>query len=176
VLTRRTFVSDVRGVAAVEFALLLPILMLLYFGVVELTQGAMTQQRAAHAASTIGDLTAQSSSLTKAQVGDIFTVGTTTMYPYPTATLKMRITSLAANSAGTVKVVWSQGQGLTAYAPGTTMTPPTNVIAANESAVMSESSYTYTSIFGELMPTPVTFKSTYYLHPRLSTQVTCADC
>jgi Flp pilus assembly protein TadG len=172
-----SLIADARGVAAVEFALLLPILMLLYFGAVELTQGFMTHQRAAHTASTVGDLVAQSDTLTSAQVTDIFTVGNAVMFPYPTATLKMRVTSLAADANGNVSVVWSQAQGMTKRQPGASITGlPKNVIAANESVVMSESKYTYTSVFGRILPKPITFNDVYYLHPRLSPQVKCGDC
>ena len=177
-LTLVDLARDSRGVAAVEFALLLPILALLYVGVVELTQGLMTQQRASHVASTIGDLVSQSSSVTSSQVTDIFSVGDTVMYPYPTATLKMRVSSLSADSKGVVKVVWSQGSGgLTKLAAGSSVSGlPTNVIAPNESVVMAESQDTYTSVFGQIMPNPVVFSQKYYLHPRVSTAVACADC
>src|SRR5471032_1725386 len=99
-VSARHLARDSRGVAAVEFALLLPILLLLYFGVVELTQGVMTQQRADHVASTVGDLVSQSSTITSAEVTDIFSVGDTVMYPYPTASLKMRVSSLSADAHG----------------------------------------------------------------------------
>jgi Flp pilus assembly protein TadG len=171
------FARDSSGVAAVEFALLLPILALLYFGVVELTQGVMTEQRAAHVAATVGDLVSQSSSVTSDQVADIFNVGDTVMYPYPTATLKMRVSSLSADAKGAVKVVWSKGSGLTKLAAGSSVSGlPTNVIAPNESVVMAESQYTYTPVFGNVMPSPVVFSQKYYLHPRVSTAVACADC
>jgi Flp pilus assembly protein TadG len=168
---------DSRGVAAVEFALLLPILLLLYFGVVELTQGAMTQQATDHVASTVGDLVSQSSSITSAQVTDIFSVGDTVMYPYPTTSLEMRVSSLTADGSGSVTVAWSQASGMSALAKGSSVGGlPANVIAPNESAIMSESQYTYTPVFGQIMPTPVVFKQKAYFHPRLSTTVACADC
>jgi Flp pilus assembly protein TadG len=172
----RRFANDARGVAAVEFALIAPLLLLLYFGVVELTQAAMTEQRAAHTASTIGDLVAQDSSLTSAQVTDIFSVGATLMYPYPTTTLKMRVSSLTADANDNVTVAWSQASGMTARAKGASVTVPANVISAGGSAIMGESQYTYTSVFGQIMPQPVVFHEVYYLQPRLSTTVTCADC
>ena len=168
---------DVRGVAAVEFAMLVPVLLLLYFGVVELTQGVMTEQRVAHTASTIGDLTAQSANISSAEVADIFTVGDTIMYPYPTTGLQMRISSLTADAHGNVTVAWSQADGMAALAKGSPVSGlPANVINASESVVMGESHYTYTSVFGQVMPKPVVFNETYYLRPRLSTTVTCADC
>jgi Flp pilus assembly protein TadG len=172
----RRFANDARGVAAVEFAMIAPLLLLLYFGVVELTQGAMTEQRAAHTASTIADLVAQDQSLTSAQVTDIFSVGATLMYPYPTTTLKMRVSSLTADASGNVTVAWSQADGMTALAKGASVSVPANVISANGSAIMGESQYTYTSVFGQIMPQPVVFKEVYYLQPRLSPNVACADC
>jgi Flp pilus assembly protein TadG len=169
--------ADRRGAAAVEFALLLPLLALLYFGIVEVTQGAMTEQRVAHTASAIGDLVAQSSTITSDEVGDIFTVGDAIMSPYPTSGLQMRISSLTADKNGAVTVAWSQAQGMAALTKGAAApTLPTNVIAAYESVVMGETKYTYRSVFGMVLPQPIVFSETYYLHPRLSTQVTCADC
>jgi Flp pilus assembly protein TadG len=174
----RHLLADVRGVAAVEFALILPILLLLYFGVVELTQGVMAQQRSSHTASTVGDLVAQSSTITAAEVGDIFTVGDTIMYPYPTTPLGMRVSSVSENAAGVVTVQWSQASGMAALAKNATVTDPNlaNVITSGQTAIISEAQYTYTSVFSYVMPKPVVFDQKYYLRPRLSDQVTCGDC
>jgi Flp pilus assembly protein TadG len=166
-----------RGVAAVEFALILPVLLLLYFGVVELTQGFMAQERAAHTASTIGDLTAQSTTLDQAELTDIFSMGDTIMYPYPTDSLQMRLSSLTADANGNVTVAWSESQGMAARGKGSSVSNlPANVINANESVIMAETSYTYTSVFGQILPAPVVFNETYYLRPRGSASVTCTDC
>ena len=176
-LALRRLAGDARGAAAVEFALLLPLIALIYFGVVEVTQGAMTEQRVAHTASAIGDLVAQSSSVTSAEVGDVFNVGDAIMSPYPTTGLKMRVSSLTADKNGNVTVAWSRASGMSALSKGTTISGlPTNVINANESVIRGETKYTYTSVFGQVLPRPIVFSETYYLHPRLSTQVTCADC
>lgn len=169
--------ADVRGVAALEFALLAPVLILIYFGVVELTQGAMAEQRVAHTASVIGDLAAQSNSLTQAEVNDILSVGDTIMAPYPTQTLEVRVSSLTANAQGAVTVAWSEGAGMTPLSKGSTVSGvPSDVISANGSVIMSQAQYTYTSAFQSVMPKPVVFNETYYLSPRDSTSVACADC
>jgi len=168
--------EDVGGVAAVEFALLVPILCLLYFGMAELTQGVMAERRTAHTASTIGDLVAQSSSTSQAQVTQIFSIGAAIVYPYPTAPLKMRITSVVADANGKTTVAWSQGDGLGALAKGAAVTVPANLIAANQSVIMAEADYTYTPAVGYVMKAAVPFNEIYYLRPRLSDQVTCGDC
>jgi Flp pilus assembly protein TadG len=170
-------IAERRGAAAVEFALLLPLMALLYLGLVEVTQGAMAEQRVAHTASAIGDLVAQSSTVTSAEVGDIFAVGDTVMSPYPATGLQMRISSLTADKNGAVTVAWSQARGMSALTKSAAAPSlPTNVVAANESVIMGESSYAYQSVFGMVLPQPIVFRQTYYLHPRLSTRVTCADC
>ncbi|MEJ0066854.1 MAG: TadE/TadG family type IV pilus assembly protein [Caulobacteraceae bacterium] len=176
-VSTRHLIRDSRGVAAVEFALLLPILMLLYFGVVELTQGIMTQQRTSHVAATVGDLVSQSSTLTAADVADVFSVGSEVMYPYPTTSLKLRVSTLTDDPKGKVTVAWSQASGMTALTKGVSVSDlPSNVVVPGESVVMAESQYTYTSVFGQIMPKPVVFSQKAYSHPRLSTTVSCADC
>jgi len=173
----RRLANDARGAAAVEFALLLPLMLLMYFGVVEVTQAAMTQQRVAHTASAIGDLVAQSSTVTSAEVGDIFDVGDAIMSPYPATGLAMRVSSLTADSNGNVTVAWSQASGMSALFKGATVSNlPANVVNANESVIMGETRYSFKSVFGQVLPQPIVFTETYYLHPRLSTEVTCADC
>jgi hypothetical protein len=66
---------------------------------------------------------------------------------------------------------------MTALAKGSPVNGlPANVIAPGESIIMSESQYTYSSVFAQIMPAPVVFDQTAYLHPRLSTTVGCSDC
>ena len=67
--------SDIRGIAAVEFALIAPVVILLYCGFAELTMAMMAERRAAHTASVVADLVAQTPSISSAELTDIWTVG-----------------------------------------------------------------------------------------------------
>jgi ABC-type multidrug transport system fused ATPase/permease subunit len=60
----------------------------------------------------------QSSSVSSADITDVFEIASTIMKPYSTTTLKMRVSSLTADSGGTPKVDWSSGSGLTALTTG----------------------------------------------------------
>lgn len=164
---------DRRGVSAVEFALIAPAMIAFYFGLAEVTQGLLAERRAAHAASAIGDLVAQSSTISNTEITDIFSIATTIMKPYPTSSLKMRVTSVSANASGVTTVDWSNAQGgLTAYSTGAAITVPSGVIAANQSVIMSETSYAYDSPVDFFMPSAVTFNRKFYLRPRKSDKVT----
>ena len=116
----RRLKTDERGVAAIEFALIAPVAILLYCGFAELTMAMMAERRAAHAASVVADLVAQTSQITGSQVTDVFAVAGAIMDPLPTATLRFRVTSVTADVNGAPKVIWSQGNGLDARSPAAT--------------------------------------------------------
>lgn len=163
---------DRRGVSAVEFALIAPAMVASYFGMAEITQALLAERKAAHAASAIGDLVSQSSSVSSSDITDIFSIAATIMQPYSTTTLKMRVSSVTADSAGVAKVDWSSGSGLTALTSGSTVTDiPGGVISAGQSVVMSEVTYSYDSPVDMMMPNAVTFSRKFYLRPRKSDKV-----
>lgn len=168
----RRFRDDHRGVSAVEFALIAPIMILFYFGMAELCQGFMAQKRTEHVASAIADLVAQSEDVSTSELNDIFEVATQVMKPFPTSTLKQRITSVTRNSSGVAKVDWSSQKNWTPRTAGATVSLPANLIANGESVVMAEVEYAYHSPFDYVMPSSMTLKKTYYLRPRLSDKVT----
>jgi Flp pilus assembly protein TadG len=179
---------DERGVSAVEFALIAPIMIMLYVGLAQLTLGMMAERRASHAASAVGDLVAQSSAtINTAYVTQVLNVGTATVQPYPTTNLSMRVTSVRADATPTAKVVWSQAQGpaLTKLAVGTTPTGfPSNLLAANESVIQSDVRYDFNLPIGSgllnvlhlNLPTAMHFSETFYLRPRRAAAIACSDC
>ena len=172
----RRFGRDRTGAAAVEFALLAPVMITIYFGLVETCEAVLAERKADHVASAVGDLVAQSSgALAASDIDDIFAIGNTVMAPFATSTLKMRITSLTPNGAGNPAVSWSYGSGMTALAAGTAKTLPVTV-SSGDSVIMSEVTYTYNSPLKYVMPNALTFNEVYYLRPRQTSQITCSDC
>lgn len=158
--------ADRRGVSAVEFAMLAPVMIAFYFGLAEFCQGYMAEKRMGHATSMIGDLVARSDAVTGAQVDDIFEIGGLIMKPFAAAPLKARVSSVTRDSNGVARVDWSRGDGMTARAAGSTVTVPTGIIANGESLILSEATYDYDSPVDYLMPAITRFSHTYYLRPR----------
>lgn len=168
----RRFRSDVRGVAALEFALIAPVMILLYCGMAELTMGMMAERRASHAAAVVGDLVAQSNQMNATQMSDVFQVGDAILKPFPAAALKMRVTSIKADATAVPKVVWSQGDGMTALTVNATATDaPANLLAAGDSVIMAEVTYTYDSPLHYAVPNAMTFHQKFFLKPRKSPEV-----
>lgn len=168
----RRWLRDRRGSAAVEFAFVAPLMILLYYGLSETTIGMMCDRRTSHVAATVGDLVAQDTQINTSEMTDIFNVGKAIVAPFPTATLSMRVTSVKADSTGTPKVVWSKTYGAMTTLSGTVAGVPSGLLAAGDSAIMSEVSYTYTSPVQKALPTPIVFTQKYYLKPRKTNEVT----
>jgi len=179
----RRFGRDQRGVSAVEFALIAPFMILLYFGLAELCQALIAERKASHVASAVGDLVAQSESVTAASTStgptslpDIFKIGNQIMAPYDTSTLQIRVTSVTANSTAVPKVDWSVGYGgYAALSKAATATLPMT-LTAGDSIVMAEVKYRYNSAIGYALPKVQDYTEAFYLRPRRSDKVTCADC
>jgi Flp pilus assembly protein TadG len=164
------FLRAREGVSAVEFALLAPVLIVMYFGLAELSQAFMAQRRTQHTASTIGDLVAQARSVSSSDLTDIFTIGKLVMKPFTTTGMTQRISSVTM-TGGVAKVDWSSGSGISARSTGSSVTVPANLMTNGESIVMAEVSYVYHSPADEILPNAITFNQTYYLRPRLVDKV-----
>lgn len=168
----RSFAKDDKGVSAVEFALVAPILIMTYLALAELTLGMMASRRTSHLAASIGDLAAQSETLTNANITDLFAIGTSMLQPFPAGTaLKMRLTCVTMGTDNKAKVIWSDAQYMTPYTVGSTISSiSTAQIAAGESLMMTEVEYTYTdpiaSPVADFLPGSTPFKDTFFHHPR----------
>jgi Flp pilus assembly protein TadG len=158
------------GTAAVEFALIAPILIVIYWGLADLSLGIMANRKTAHLAATMGDLVAQSESLTQANVNDIFEIGTSILEPFPAGTnLQMRISSVTRNkTTGVIAADWTPAPNKNWKGTTTVDTKglTTDQLPAGETLIITEVIYDYTPPIGKFLPLQSTFKSTTYHHPR----------
>ena len=175
-MTRRlsSIWRDRRGVSAVEFALIVPVLLIFYFGMAELTEAMMAQRRLSHLTASIGDVVARDQRFTDARRDDVFSVGTVLMSPFPTTTLRMCLVSIVSDANGRDVVAWSEKSNAPANCPAANAVVdiPPSVLPAGQSVIMSKASYEYNSVFKFVVPQTLTFRRTFYLRPRLSDEVT----
>lgn len=163
---------DTRGLGAVEFAMIAPIMILFYFGLAEFCQGYMAQKRTAHVASMVGDLVTQNASLDQAGFNNIFGISTQIMAPFSATPLKQRVTSVTRVSATQLKLDWSKGSGMAPMTPSEASVPD-GVINVGQSVIITEATYGYVSPIGNLLPGVTTFTHKTYLLPRNSDTVLC---
>ncbi len=176
--------ADGRGVSAVEFAIIVPVLLLLFLGMTDLVPAIMAQSQIDHANESTGDMAGEYTLMQASDMANVFSVAPDVIEPMSSVNLYVRITNIYTDGAGTAKVYWSCGQGpLTPYAANSVVAnTPTNSpmswflntstpAAANTSYIMSETRYTYTPVTGYVVTGPITMTDTSYLLPRSSSYV-----
>lgn len=159
---------DERGLAAMEFAFVAPILIFLHLATVECVQAWEAYRRVTHIAAAIADITAQNNTVTNAQMQDILGAGSALVAPFSTANLGERVSSMTADAGGTPRLDWSSTLNYTA-----TDSPsvPAGSLAAGQSVIVADVTYSVPAIFGVVLPATITFRKHAYLTPRISTQV-----
>lgn len=162
----RRFIRDVRGVSAIEFALILPVMVTLYLGGVELSNMAIVHRKAVQVASTAADLVAQDTQISNAEMADIFTALNAILAPFDPSRATIRITSLTADSSNIARVDWSDAQGTSVRGTGSTVTLPAGLITSGLSVVMAEVTYSYEADYGIFTSEPSVITETFYLKPR----------
>lgn len=172
--------SAKEGVAAVEFAMILPILLILLVGMAETVTGLNYDRKVSQAASSVADLVAQTETVNAAEVADIMNATTAIMDPYPAAGLSMIVASVTFDGDGNPEVDWSSDKsGGEPWSEGSS--PPIDIPAGlrtpNTSLVIGKADYTYIPTFGSMLQnifpraTSIALSETYFLRPRLSSKV-----
>jgi Flp pilus assembly protein TadG len=143
----RHFVRDSRGVAGLEFALIAPILILLWLGSIEVTGGIDVNKNLGRATSMVADLVTQQQSITQAQIAGIMDIGRATLLPYQRDTPQITITAINVSSAGAATVAWSRrrvnGTDTTPFQPGTAVALDANLIIPGTSVIRVQMNIAY---------------------------------
>jgi Flp pilus assembly protein TadG len=168
-LTAREFLADGRGLAATEFAVVVPLMLVMFFGTVEFSSAVAIDRKVTLMARTLSDLTSQSTSVADTDMTNFFAASTGILTPYDTTPVSSTITELYVDSTQTAHVQWSKGS-----APRTqksVVTIPTTLAIAGTYLIFSEVSYSYTPSVGYVLKGAITLSDVAYTRPRQSTCV-----
>jgi Flp pilus assembly protein TadG len=172
-----------RGVAAIEFAMIVPIMSVMFIGAVELSQAITVDRRVTQVASSTADLVARAEKqISQTEIADIMKVGGYIMEPYRQGPLEITLRSVTSSpaSATTTKQSWScTYKGLdktqSCECSNTIKSIPPNLVTSNDSVVVAEVTYGYKPlIFDYFMKRAATstgtgvyaMNETIYLKPR----------
>jgi Flp pilus assembly protein TadG len=178
----RRLAGDREGIGAIEFAILFPILVMLYVGAFEVTIGLSVSKRASRAASTVADIVTQQQTVTKSWLADMPNVAASIFVPYNMGnTVTIKITGIQIDAAANPTVKWSWAQDNSRpYTANSAVTVPADLKKANSFLVRSELSVPYKLFLfaPNLMPSgsTITISRTYYYRQRQGDNVLCSDC
>ena len=159
------------GLAAVEFAMLLPIMMTLYLGCVEITTAVATQRKVTLTARALADLSSQFTSIANADMSNILNASGDIIVPYAAANLQAVVSELSIDGQGQATVVWSDTLNGTARSVGSVVNVPSSLATANSYLILGEAAYSYNPTYGYVMTGTVSLSDQIYMRPRQSSSV-----
>lgn len=189
--------KDSDAMAATEFAMLAPFMLLLYVGGVELGDGMAINVKVSATAHSIADMVSQNTSLSTAQMQNILTGATAIIAPYPvnngagTPIVLVTVSEISSDANGNLTLQWSQSYDGTSFGAGRTslaangtysaVTLPSSLSGTvgspnnpndqndNVSFILGEASYAYTPNLGYAVSGTISLGDSYFIFPRCST-------
>ena len=166
--------KDKSGLAATEFALVAPIMIFLFFAVVEGSDTLTASRKVSLAANTLSDLVAQELSIEKDQLADLF-VGMENIIDDRNISVDFTVVSVIKDPGTDQPVVhWSRdsnnNEPFSAGSPYTKLPDP-SLLDDTESLIVGEVSYNYVPTFTSFLIGAKTIENTATRWPRRSLRV-----
>lgn len=189
----RRLIEDRRGVAAVEFAFIAPVLLALYFVTMEVAQGIESNKKVGRVASMVADLVTQQPEIERSELEAIMKIGNAIMYPYNRSVPSIEVTGIwiPDESSPEPVVRWSRKMVSNSFSAGDAKGTPADVpeklkirgtFLVKVSArldyrpVITWTAEEKTSLGLAAAFDRIPMKETYFLRPRMTTQIDCKDC
>ena len=170
---------DRRGISAIEFALILPLVLVLLAGTVDVGQALMVDRRMDQIAGTVADLASQQSSWTTSKLDAIITGTASIIEPFGTTNLTIVVAAISIDSSNNQTVAWSRAYKTTAWTAGakSPVTLSTSVVTSGVQMIVARTTYTVQTPFSSFLR-PITgslsysFTRTMMSRPRNSDTIT----
>ena len=167
----RRWARDRRGVSAVEFALLAPVMIGLYLGCVEISDGVSADRKVSLTAAALANLTAQVTTISTSDMTNILDASTAIIAPYAASKLKMTVTCLKMDGTGQATVQWSATRNGTVKTAGSVYTFASSnapLAVPNSWLILAEVSYAYTPVVGYVVTGTLNLTDQMFMSPRIS--------
>lgn len=173
---------DCQGLAAVEFAFILPLMLVMFFGTVEFSSGIAVDRKVTLMARALSDLTSQSLSVADSDLVSFFSAATGIMTPYDASPTKATLSEIYVNSSKIAKIQWSKAGVIASGATQATLTGssrnlgddvtsivPAALLIPGTYLIFSEVQYLYKPAVGYVMTKAgISLGDSSYTRPRQS--------
>jgi Flp pilus assembly protein TadG len=171
------------GAASIEFALIVPIMVVMFMGVFEVSQALIMYMKVIDVADTVSDLIAQQKSVASTDIDNYYIAGQLVMTPSLPAGLGLYVASVTFDgTTGAASVAWSATRGgatamsnanaATAAAGLGNACSPTKASPC-DSVILAQATYTYNSPLGYLIKTGITMSANVFSRPRAVFTIPC---
>jgi Flp pilus assembly protein TadG len=171
-LRLRDFAHAQRGMAAVEFAMLLPFMLTVYLGGVEIGDGFAIDRKVAITTRAVADLASRYTKIKNADMTSILNATSAIVAPYAAGPLGVTVSQVTVDAQGNATITWSDTLNGTARAVGSPVTLPGTLTIAGASYIWGEVKYDYTPTLGYVMTGTWSLTNQIFMSPRASASVT----
>jgi Flp pilus assembly protein TadG len=168
----RDFAHAQRGIAAVEFAMLLPFMLTVYLGGIEAGTGFAIDRKVAITTRAVADLASRYTKIKNADMAGILNATSAIVAPYAPGPLAVTVSQVTVDAQGNATVTWSDTLNGTARAVGSPVTLPGTLAIAGASYVWGEVKYDYTPTLGYVMTGTWSLSKQIFMSPRESASIT----
>jgi Flp pilus assembly protein TadG len=176
------WLRDTRGVAAVEFALVVPMVIIVYAGGFEIAQAATVNRKLTDTTVQLANVTSQYTTVAHPDVNTIFGASSEIMVPYSTGPLTITLSEVQADSSGSTsaKVIWTQsytnGTPGACATSGPAVTLPTGLPSPNQYYILVQTTYLYTPTVGSAIVSNIPMQDQVFMIPRESPSIPYPTC
>jgi Flp pilus assembly protein TadG len=160
------------GMAAVEFAVLLPFLLTAYIGGVEVGEGVAIDRKVAITTRAVADLASRYSKITDATMSTILGASSTIIQPYPPGPIVVTVSGVTIDNRGNATIDWSNSLNGTARPKGSAVTLPGSLATSGTYYVWGEVKYNYTPTLGYVLTGTWPLSNQIFMSPRESATIT----
>jgi Flp pilus assembly protein TadG len=160
-LSVRDLIADKSGIAAIEFAMIVPIMLLMFFGTLEFSSAVAVDRKVTLIARTLSDLTSQATSVADTDLTNFFTASISILTPYSPTPTKATISEIYVDSNKIAKIQWSKAATIASGATQATLATsarsagdvvtglvPPALLVKQTSLIFSEIRYLYVPTVG----------------------------
>jgi Flp pilus assembly protein TadG len=141
----KRFLKERQALAALEFALIAPILAMLWVGIIEASQLHLVGRKATVAAQSAADLVAQRLTVNAGILDDIGNAMVAIFQPFPAQPMTYEIASVVADAQGAVSVDWRVTRGAV-QGGGAVPSPALPLVSTSDSVIVVTVNYPYTPV------------------------------
>lgn len=174
----RRYRQDEDGIAAIEFAIIAPIMIGMYFGLAEMASAISVDRRISHGTNVAGDLATQQPQLRDGEIEEVVAAAMRVMGVTDVDQIAIDMESFILpavdqppESQGRIRVNNSVGQ----FTSFDASTLDSKLLNANSGVVVTRVKYRYTPLQLRFFDSTITLEETFLLKPRRSDSVQFQD-
>jgi Flp pilus assembly protein TadG len=163
------FTRDHRGVSAVEFAFIAPVMIGLYLGCAEISDSVAADRKVSLIVDTLANLSSERTAISSTEMANILNASSAIISPYSAANLTATVSCISIDKNGAATVAWSAATtGGTPRTTGSSITIPAALANPSTQLLLGEASYAYTPAVGYVITGTLTLSDKMYMAPRIS--------